>query len=40
MNTQDEEIDEMTMEVMNHEDKEHILLDMEEKSLLLVSKSE
>ena len=38
MNTQDEKIYELTMEVMNHKEKEHIFLDMEEKSLLLASK--
>ena len=40
LDTQDEKINELTMEVMTHEDKEHIFLYMEEKSLLLLSKSE
>ena len=40
MNTQDEKINELTMEDMTHKKKEHIFLDMEEKSLLLASKSE
>ena len=39
MNTQDEKIDELTMEVMTHEENENILLDMEEKSLMLASKT-
>ena len=39
MNNQDKKIDELTMEVMAHEEKEHIFLDMEEKSLMLVSKA-
>ena len=40
LNTQDEKIDELTTDVMNQEEKEHIFLDMEEKSLLLASKDE
>ena len=37
---QDEKINELTMEFMTHKEKDHILLDMEEKSLLLASKAE
>ena len=40
LNTQYEKIDELTMEVITHEEKEHIFLDMEEKSLLLAPKYE
>ena len=40
LNTQDKNIYELTMEVMTHDEKEHIFLDMEEKSLLLASKAE
>ena len=39
MNTHDKNIDEMTMEVMTHKEKENIFLDTEEKSLLLSSKA-
>ena len=40
LNTQDKKIDNLTIEVMTREEKEHILLDVEEKSLLLASKAE
>ena len=40
MNTQDNKIDELTMEVMTHEKKDHIFLDMENKSLRIEPKSE
>ena len=39
LNTQDEKIDELTIEAMTHEDKDHIFLDMEQKSLLLASEA-
>ena len=39
-NTQDENIYELTMEVITHEEKEHIFHDMEEKNLLLAPKAE
>ena len=40
MNTQDEKIDELAMKFMTHEEKDHVLLDMEENSLLLAPKAE
>ena len=39
LNTLDKKIDELTMEVMTHKDKEHNSLDMKEKIMLLASKS-
>ena len=39
-NTQDENIYELTMVVMNQEETNNVFLDMEEKSLLLAPKSE
>ena len=36
----DRKINELTMEVMTHKEKEHIFLNMEYKSLLIVSKAE
>ena len=40
LNTQDENIDKLIMEVMTHEENENIFLGMEDKSLLLASKAE